>query len=190
MDKRIIKTRNAIKEAFMNIVLHKELNKITVSDIAEKALINRSTFYLHYTDASAVMSDIEREIADKIVSCLESFDTDDVYGSTYSLFYNLTSALNDMETIKKFILYSTSSKYIIEKIKDLFIEKAMQQFIGNDKKQNELIYYGITFLASGMIDTFIKWSYESEKALTLEELCKYVGELARLLSDNLRIENK
>lgn len=63
IDKRIIKTQKAIKEAFMLLTMDKEIEKITVSDIAEKAFINRSTFYLHYNDARDVMQDIEREWA-------------------------------------------------------------------------------------------------------------------------------
>ena len=46
----------------MLLTMDKDIEKITVSDIAEKAFINRSTFYLHYSDARDVMNDIEREI--------------------------------------------------------------------------------------------------------------------------------
>ena len=46
-DKRIVKTRTAIKTAFLQLALEKDIGKITVSNITEKAEINRSTFYLH-----------------------------------------------------------------------------------------------------------------------------------------------
>jgi len=69
-DKRIIKTKAAIKNAFMQLMTETEANKLTVSDIAAKALVNRSTFYLHYADVAAVMKDIETEIAAKIEECI------------------------------------------------------------------------------------------------------------------------
>ena len=57
-DKRIIKTRQAITTAFMELSLEKDIRKITVSDIAGRASVNRSTFYLHYNDAKEVLEDI------------------------------------------------------------------------------------------------------------------------------------
>ena len=77
-DKRIIKTKAAIKNAFMQLMTETEANKLTVSDIAAKALVNRSTFYLHYADVAAVMKDIETEIAAKIEECINDFDISDV----------------------------------------------------------------------------------------------------------------
>ena len=61
MDKRVIRTKENIKTAFMQLMLESNLDKITVSEITNKAKVNRSTFYLHYSDVSAVIVDIERE---------------------------------------------------------------------------------------------------------------------------------
>lgn len=60
-DKRVLKTRKAITTAFMELTLEEDMQKITVSDIAERAVINRSTFYLHYADAKEVLDDIENK---------------------------------------------------------------------------------------------------------------------------------
>ena len=38
-DLRIIKTRRSIKEAFMELILMKPVNKITVTELAERAEI-------------------------------------------------------------------------------------------------------------------------------------------------------
>ncbi|RIL83445.1 TetR/AcrR family transcriptional regulator, partial [Staphylococcus cohnii] len=47
-DRRVRKTQNAIKHAFIQLLNEKDLDKITISDITHKADINRGTFYLHY----------------------------------------------------------------------------------------------------------------------------------------------
>lgn len=49
MDKRIVKTRTAIFNAVFEISADKDLDKISVVELCEKAGINKSTFYLHYT---------------------------------------------------------------------------------------------------------------------------------------------
>ena len=49
-DRRTLKTRKAICEALMGFLTEKELNKVTVQEISDKADINRATFYKHYLD--------------------------------------------------------------------------------------------------------------------------------------------
>ena len=49
MDKRIVRTRLAVFNAVFELAAEKELDKITVVELCERAGINKSTFYLHYT---------------------------------------------------------------------------------------------------------------------------------------------
>lgn len=49
-DLRIIKTKKVIYEALIDLMKEKTFEEIKVSDICNKALINRSTFYAHYED--------------------------------------------------------------------------------------------------------------------------------------------
>ena len=49
-DRRTLKTRKAICDALMGFLTEKELNKVTVQEISDKADINRATFYKHYPE--------------------------------------------------------------------------------------------------------------------------------------------
>ncbi|MBU5270487.1 TetR/AcrR family transcriptional regulator [Clostridium cochlearium] len=51
-------TRKMIREVFINLLNERPLNKITVKDIATVCEINRNTFYYHYTDIYALLSEI------------------------------------------------------------------------------------------------------------------------------------
>ncbi|MGW7976549.1 TetR family transcriptional regulator [Staphylococcus xylosus] len=61
-DRRVRKTKNAIKQAFIKLLAEKELERITIQDITSLADINRGTFYLHYEDKYILLSDLEDEI--------------------------------------------------------------------------------------------------------------------------------
>ena len=50
MDLRIEKTENAIRNAFIQLRAKKALEKITIKELCEAALIHKSTFYSHYRD--------------------------------------------------------------------------------------------------------------------------------------------
>jgi len=50
MDRRIGKTRAAIKRAFVELLAEKTFESISIHDIAERADVNRGTVYAHFAD--------------------------------------------------------------------------------------------------------------------------------------------
>ena len=64
MDKRIVKTRKAVFNAVLDLAAQKEIDKITVVELCQKAGINKSTFYLHY-----------KSIEDCFQSCFDLFSS-------------------------------------------------------------------------------------------------------------------
>ena len=54
-DLRVRRTRKMIQDAMIALTVEKGFNAVTVGDIAERAMINRSTFYRHYVDKCDLM---------------------------------------------------------------------------------------------------------------------------------------
>lgn len=186
IDKRIIKTRTSIKNAFMELVQTLDISKISVSELAAKALVNRSTFYLHYSDVQAVAADIELEIAQRIAGYIDNFAVKDIYGSTYTLFKKLTNRLDENEALKNYIIYSTNSDYIISKLKEIFSEKTRQSILETFKNvSEEEIKYPIVFAAAGVIDCYVKWVREDNSSKSLEDLINDVVKLTERIITNI-----
>lgn len=61
-DPRTRKTKRAIRQALSELLKEKELRKITVQEIVDKAEISRFTFYKYYLDVYDLYEKIEREI--------------------------------------------------------------------------------------------------------------------------------
>jgi AcrR family transcriptional regulator len=72
VDPRILRTRQLIKDALIDLLQEMELNKITVNRIAERATINRVTFYLHYDDIQDMLEKMAQEMAEEVESILKS----------------------------------------------------------------------------------------------------------------------
>jgi AcrR family transcriptional regulator len=56
VDPRIRRTRQLLQQALEKLLEIKEFDKISVQDIADRATVNRATFYDHYTDKSALLT--------------------------------------------------------------------------------------------------------------------------------------
>lgn len=72
-DERYNIVEEAIYDAFFLVLQHKELERITVSDIIKKAGIVRSTFYNHYENIPALITAIEDRTIHDIFYFLNDF---------------------------------------------------------------------------------------------------------------------
>ncbi len=62
IDLRIIRTKEAIRDALVELIDEKSFEAITVKDITTRAGINRGTFYAHYQDKVDLVTKCEDEI--------------------------------------------------------------------------------------------------------------------------------
>ncbi|GIO38488.1 TetR family transcriptional regulator [Paenibacillus antibioticophila] len=72
-DLRILRTIQSIRKAFYELIPEKGYEAITVQDIADRAMINRNTFYLHYQNKpdllDTCMSELLSELKEAVVLC-------------------------------------------------------------------------------------------------------------------------
>lgn len=66
MDRRKRRTRNAIQKACVELIREKGFDSMSILDIAERADINRATFYLHFLDKFDMIDQFEHEIMQEI----------------------------------------------------------------------------------------------------------------------------
>ena len=70
MQKKTI-TKPLLRTAFISLLNEKNIEEITVQEIVEKAMINRSTFYLHYKDKYNLYDSIVTELLEDLSTTLE-----------------------------------------------------------------------------------------------------------------------
>ena len=75
-DLRIVKTKTNIKNSLIDLLAEKNISKITVTELAERAMINRKTFYRHYRTVQSVVDDINYDIINSVVELAKNSDRD------------------------------------------------------------------------------------------------------------------
>jgi len=66
-DPRVLRTQQLIRDAFSTLLQKKEFDAITIKDIAQRASINRATFYAHYEDKYALLEEITEQAFYKMI---------------------------------------------------------------------------------------------------------------------------
>lgn len=74
MDKRMLRTREAIRCALLLLLNQKDASQIKVSELTEKAEISRKTFYLHYASVDEALQELENEIEGWVMTQLAQSD--------------------------------------------------------------------------------------------------------------------
>lgn len=85
-DARVRYTNRMIRQCFYELLLEKELSKITVSEICKHAQINRSTFYKHYADPYDLMEKLEDEAISGILRMIDACPQEGAHAALSAMF--------------------------------------------------------------------------------------------------------
>ena len=78
MDRRVRKTKAQLREGLARLMQKKSIKEISVKELVDEVDINRSTFYLHYTDIYQMLHKIEEEAMQNITEVMQNHPIDQV----------------------------------------------------------------------------------------------------------------
>lgn len=94
-DLRIIRTKEAIQKVFKEMISERPYEKITVKEIAERAKINRNTFYLHYNSVDDVLKEIQNKYSMEYSNLLLNYDLNKDTGILVRTFFEYMESQDD-----------------------------------------------------------------------------------------------
>ena len=162
-------TKQIIQQTFFDLLKEKDLNKITVKEIAEKADINRGTFYRYYTDVLDLYNTIQTSY---IQTVKQEFSESDL-----NLEKSLTTLLNFVkkdEGLQILVLKSSQSDKFTEQVLLSVKNLSLQNFALNFPQASPFeLELSFAFFTSGAISLIKYW---------LEENIDYpIGKIVQLL---------
>ena len=168
-DRRIIKSKKAIKKAFMSILATKDINDITIKNIADLADVDRKTVYNYYNGTYEILNEIENEMVSTINDAVESLDLEGNLDQQINIFRKITEVINDDFEFYSILMKLNYDSQLIKKLISLFSEYA-KKILNKFKLPNGVsVEYASTFIASGVLNTYYKW-FNSERSISLDDL--------------------
>jgi len=131
-DLRIIKTKKNLYEGLLSIMREKTFEEIKVSDICQVSLVNRSTFYDHFTDKyelfDSLIKDLENELTQKLKSNQFCENSKEYYMNMIKLFFDHVS-----EHISTYsaILIKNSNSIIMDMVYNTIINDVKNHISNN-----------------------------------------------------------
>ena len=134
-DRRIIRTKNEIKQAFFSLLSEKNFEAITVRDITELANINRGTFYLHYVDKYNLLEQYENEIFEKFNAILDAttnldLDINQFKQERLPVMIQILQVFYKEADFLRLILGPNGDPYFHEKMRQFFV-RYFNAYLGN-----------------------------------------------------------
>ncbi|WP_088041833.1 TetR/AcrR family transcriptional regulator [Bacillus sp. EAC] len=186
VDPRVIRTRQLIKDALIDLLQEMDINKITVNRIAERATINRVTFYLHYNDIHDMLEKLSQEMAEDIDCIIMSTNTNQnsADDSDHLKLVTLLEYIAENAKFYKVVLGSNRTPIFTDRLLNILSKRITERTTNNSKldtkdiQRDIAIWYG----SSALIGTIVAW---------LRKDMPYTPQfLAKQLSLLFRIENK
>ena len=175
-DRRVIKTKRAIRNAFAALIAEKDLNDITIKDISDVADINRTTVYNYYGGIHEILDEIENELVSSFEKVIQEIDFPRNLENPNKIFETLTDVINeDMEFYSQLMKIDANS-HLVRKIVSALkirVKQTLAQRLPADKKKIELI---ADFITSGMLSAYQSW-FNSGREQPIAEFSKEVSVL-------------
>lgn len=168
-DRRIKKTKKAINEALWELLREKDFEEITVNDIAEKADINRATFYKHFVDKydwlEKTINDLLHELIimndDVLIS--ERHPSADSFLSTFQYF-------DQNFEFYSIMLKNKGTLFFQNRFKEILVERFKKRNRYDTDNSSDLDF-SIHF-ATGAIVATIEWWIRNNRPLTVEQMAE------------------
>ena len=153
-----IRSRKLIRQAFLELLQEKEYQKITVTDIVNRADINRATFYAHYPDVLGLLEEIENEISAEMYQLLNEFDYNTFFDDPAPLMGKVLDYLQEEADLYRILVSSDGAIGFIEKLKNLFEQYMMAiEDVPDDVKGSPRYQVRINYFAGGIVNIFLRW---------------------------------
>ena len=164
-DRRVIKTKRAIRNAFAELLSHKDINDITIKDIADTADI------IH-----EILDEIENDLVSSFEKVIRDIDFKRNIENPYRIFETLTAVINsDMDFYSRLMKIDANSRLVTKIVSSLKV-RVRQALVAQSPLDKKKIDLSAGYITSGMLAAYQDW-FNSGREQSIEAFSKEVSVL-------------
>ena len=178
IDLRVLKTKKNLYEALILLMKEKTFETIKVSDICDKALVNRSTFYSHFDDKydllNSLIADLKKNLKKELEKNSNISNSKEYYLEMIKIF--LTHA-EEKKEIYASIMINNKNGISMDMVYDALNEDITKR-LENEKENNKLQVPSeimAKFYLGAVFNLGMEWL--TNKKYTKKEIVTYLDKL-------------
>lgn len=158
VDRRVRKTKKALKDCLIQLLKTKKLQDITVREISEMADINRGTFYLHYKDVYDLVNQIENEFAEEFDSILQHYSAGELTENPSLFFNEFYPFIQENRELITVLISNNGSLNFENRVKSIIGNQALKKWMNaQGSGASEYLAPFFSYMVSGCIGLVHYW---------------------------------
>jgi AcrR family transcriptional regulator len=153
-NRRTLYTKKIIKESLIDLLKHKKIHEVTVTDICKKSDINRGTFYTHYKDAYDLLNSIEDELFNQISEYIEETPAED-YKDV--LLLKALELIEENKELCKILFSKQMENNIMDRIIYVASKAEIDKLVISSKVDAVFLDYFIKYAVGGVVSVVQTW---------------------------------
>ena len=186
-DRRVVRTKYAIHRAMTQLMAEKDINDISVKEIADLADVNRKTFYNYYSGVHQLVDEIEDEIVEYFAGLIRTIDFNRALADPSIVFETLYDTISGNIAFIDALFSSGRNASLVGKVLNKLIEMtsdAAVEHFKSDPGKTEII---TRFIFAGEIAAYQAW-FHSDRSIPVKDLSRTIETLCKTGLDGLLSE--
>ncbi|MED1791866.1 TetR/AcrR family transcriptional regulator [Brevibacillus nitrificans] len=165
LDPRVMRTRQMLRDALVELIHEQGYEKITVQDIAKRATLNRATFYLHYRDKLDLLEQSSQEILLDLVESMNlSYSKEEKFDihseQPHDNFVYLFEHISQNAKLYKVFLSEKNMPHFTSRMQEVlldFISKGMYNMQPDDQRLTIPREIAERYFAAAFLGVIVWW---------------------------------
>jgi AcrR family transcriptional regulator len=181
IDRRVRRTRRLLAEALVQLITEKEYEAISITDIAERADLNRATFYLHYGNKEELLVDMLEERFDELVQRMDAINPNQPQWETHEAEILMFEHAAEHHAMYKVLLGEHGVGYVVNRIVQYIadvVEADMRRYLTEENSTIPLIL--VAQHIAGSLYAQLAWWITNDMPYSAEYMAKITHRLCML----------
>lgn len=176
IDRRIKYTKMLLKNSLVELMNEYTISKISVKMLCERADINRSTFYTHYTDQFDLLSKLEQEVIAEIKKQIEKHEFQMHNEETVQGLNDILVYIAQNADLCKVLLSDNGDPNFQREVMIIAQQKTIEELHNYRNLDGRTLEYLQSFVIAGALNIVQKWLQDGMIEST-EKMADFISRL-------------
>ena len=164
-----LRSKAMIRQAFLELLEEKEMDRITVVDIVQRADLSRNTFYAHYQDVNAVLEEFQQQMYDGLNCALDEAVAQKAPDGMQQMLQKMAEYVEENKRSFRVLMRAPCETDVLQHIKQMLVDRVMGAIDPRQVKDSKGLHIFLEVVTVGSLGLLYQYLCD-EVELSTEEI--------------------